>query len=90
MYRKYEKLGRPTGPTENREERPWDPSGLKPIQISALMYVAANPNAYRWEIAQAIGMSGSRLSILTCSEIGKEFLNQFDGPNDSRLLTYKL
>lgn len=68
------KLGRPTGPSENRGDRPWDPQGLRYKEKVALNYVAANPSLYRWVIAKHLKISLSRLSILSCCEQGIDYL----------------
>lgn len=68
------KLGRPTGPSENRSGRPWDPQELGYKERVAVNYVAANPGMYRWVIARHLKISLSRLSILTCCAQGQEHL----------------
>jgi hypothetical protein len=40
----------------------------------ALDYVATHPDVPRWQIAERFGMSHSRLSVLTCSEVGQAYL----------------
>lgn len=84
------KLGRPTGPSEERVKRPWDPIYLKPRVLKALLYVLANPGKERCVIAQCLGMSGSKLSTITCSELGQEYLQSHQNTPESQLKPYKI
>ncbi|HMZ54436.1 MAG TPA: hypothetical protein PLE72_02755 [Azospira sp.] len=59
------RLGRPPGPTPNRGRRPWDE-----VDTYVIAVVAANPDLERWKIAEALGISGARLSNITCSPEG--------------------
>ena len=60
------RLGRPTGASRNRGDRPWDD-----YDMAAIMTVAANPDLPRWKIAEHLGMSLSKLSTITCSPKGE-------------------
>jgi len=63
------RLGRPTGPTQNRGRRPWDH-----YDSHAIMTVFTNPDLPRWVIAEHLGMSLSKLSTITCSPEGVAML----------------
>ncbi len=84
------RLGRPVGPSENRSERPWDPQFLMYKERIALNYVAANPELYRWVIARHLKLSLSRLSILTCCDNGRAYLEVLKSRPVGYLLPYKL
>ena len=90
MNNRNKKLGRPTGPSKDREKRPWDPESLSYIEIMALKYIAANPDVARWKIANHIGISGSRLSIISCSELGINFLSNIKDTPSTNLSAFKL
>jgi hypothetical protein len=68
------RLGRPTGPSAGRGERPWDPTRIGPWEKQMLDYVIANPDVPRWLIAKLFGVSPSRLSVVTCSPAGQRYL----------------
>ena len=55
----------------HRGRRPWDPTSP---DMRALLYVAANPDMERYKIAEALGMSLSKLSTITCSPEGVAML----------------
>ena len=76
LYDTKSRIGRPTGPSESRTKRPWDPTYLRQKDEIALLYVAANSGLERYKIAMYLGISGSRLSIISCSDLGENFLNQ--------------
>jgi hypothetical protein len=77
------RLGRPPGPTSDRGNRPWDDHN----EI-ALLTVAANPDLERYRIAQHLGMSGSKLSTITCSPRGRATLDQLKQLPPEKLQPY--
>ena len=84
------KLGRPTGPSDGREERPWDPETLRYKEKVALNYIAANPEQYRWIIAGHLKISLSKLSVLSCCEQGREYLCSVKSRPWDYFLPYKI
>ncbi len=84
------KLGRPTGPSGGKVARSWDPTHFKPGVLQALLYVLANPDKKRCEIADHIGISGSKLSIITCSELGRNYLQSHKNMPEQHLIGYKI
>lgn len=73
----YRPPGRPPGPSAARLEtphRPWDPRRLTRRDQQALSHIAASPDMPRWMIADAMGISPSRLAILACSPLGQAFI----------------
>ena len=66
--------GRPTGGAEGRRKKPWDPARLRARDKEALMYVAANSDLERYRIAEFLDISLSRLSVLTCSAVGQQYM----------------
>jgi hypothetical protein len=65
------RLGRPPGPTSDRGRRPWDD-----FNLHALLTVAANFDLPRFRVAEHLGMSGAKLSTITCSPRGRATLEQ--------------
>lgn len=78
------RLGRPTGPTKGRGQRPWDE-----VDLLVLKVVAANPDLERWRIANALEISPARLSNITCSPEGAKILAALAG-NAEDLPNYRL
>ena len=66
--------GRPLGPMEKEGSRPWYARSLRAKDIERLMYVASNPDLYRYQITEHLGITSATLSNLTCSEVGRVFL----------------
>jgi hypothetical protein len=66
--------GRPPGPSAGRGPRPWDPISLGFREQRILDYIATNPDEPRWMVAQRFAISLSRLSIITCSPAGVQYL----------------
>ena len=69
------RVGRPPGPSTNCRPRPWDPVQLTFREYAILSFVAANPDMPRWLIAERFGISQSPLSIVTCSALGRWYLD---------------
>ena len=90
MRHRNNRPGRPTGPTEGREQRPWDPITLTRKQRVILAHVAANPGAPRWRIAERVGISLTRLSVLTCCPVGQEFLDKLTGVPSKQLDSFRI
>ena len=87
---KLKKLGRPTGPSKDRGERPWDPLCLSYNEMLSLKYIAANPELPRWKIAAHIGISGSKLSIISCSELGVNYLDNIKNTSSIDSTIFKI
>lgn len=83
-------VGRPVGPSEDRSARPWDPESLRDKDKLALKTIAANPDAYRWQIANKLGISLSKLSIISCSALGQEYLKYLSSTPHEQLQAFRL
>jgi hypothetical protein len=79
------RLGRPPGPTANRGYRPWDH-----FDLNALYYIAANPDLPRYQIAEALGISLSRLSTISCSPTGVTYLERLKQLDPAKLARFIL
>ena len=82
--------GRPTGPTEGRRKKPWDPTDLRARNKEVLKYVAANSDLERYRIAEFLDISPSRLSVLTCSAVGQQYMAELERAPRSLLAPYRL
>lgn len=79
------RLGRPTGPSENRGKRPWD----KYNEV-AIRTVFENPDIPRWIIAENLGMSLSALSTITCSPEGVAMLEKLEKQATDNLFNFEI
>jgi hypothetical protein len=79
MYHKLDmikrRIGRPPGPS-GIGPRPWFRRRLRKEDKEILEFVARHLDMPRWEIAEKFGLSGSALSILTCSPLGQAYMRR--------------
>jgi len=79
------RLGRPSGPSRNRGNRPWDSYNAR-----ALYTVAANPDLERYRIAEYLGLSPAQLSNITCTRYGVVALERFKQLPREKLAPFKI
>ncbi len=79
------RLGRPTGPSKNRGNRPWDH-----YNEAAIHAVFSNPDLPRWILAERLSMSLSKLSTITCSPKGVAMLERLEKEAADNLFNFKI
>lgn len=68
--------GRPPGPTETRAQEPWDPRCLTWRHRRILSFLAKHMGWRRADVARAMGVSVSHLSILANCPAGLAYLRE--------------
>jgi len=71
------RVGRPPGPTEGRGHEPWDPRNLTLRHRQILDFLARNLGWRRADVAAALGVSLSHLSMLANAPAGRAFLAEY-------------